>query len=140
MTARELLHWIEFYEKDEWESEDYPNSLDSYQYDQRLYVPDVGEIVEFGWFMRDGERVEELSEEEQYTNSTETDIDYERSPEYRVVDVKTHYNRSKVRKDERRLMKNRIELTTEVIVVPCGKRDGEDVNPLRMPTSEGARQ
>ena len=118
MTAHELLHWVEFYEKDEWESEDYPKALDSYQHDGQFYVPDVGEIVEFGWFTRDGERVEELSEEEHYKSNPDSGVEvgYERSPEYRVIGIKTHYNHSKVRKDSMTLLKNQLELTTEVIV------------------------
>lgn len=120
MTAEEMLHSVDFYERSEWESDEYPATIDGYQYDGRMHIPEIGELVEFGWQTRNGERVDELSEKEHYQFDPDSDVEtgYERSDEYRVIDVKTHYHRPKVRKSTRELIVNRLELTTDVIVEP----------------------
>lgn len=112
----ETLHTVDFVEQEEYETEDHPEHIASYDSYTPIPVPCVDERVTFGFFEdEDGERHQTVYRE---ADSTETDYEYVETQEYIVVDVITHYHYSERRYGDGGMIQNRNEVGTLVVVTP----------------------
>ena len=116
----ETLHDIDFHDADEYHNENVPESIYHVQASSQLPAPNIGETVSFGWFEEDGERVGRVH----YNAMNNNEADYVRSQEYTVVDVKRHYHHAIKHNDRGKVVTNRIEVGTDVLVRP--REDSEE--------------
>lgn len=111
-----LLHSLDFIREEEWLGEDYPEIEQSYSYNQEFPTPNIGEIVEFGWYEEDGEERQRLGYAEEQRSGN---IDYTRSEEFRVVEVKTHYHYLERKTDQSNSLSSmRNEVSSKIIITP----------------------
>jgi len=111
--TKDILHTLDFVEKDEYEQEKYPEYVFTTTSDVALPIPSEGELVSFGWHTENGERVERVDLHEAGRSSS--DVGYERSQTYKVVNVENHYHMAQQTADGK-LAVNRNEVGTTVII------------------------
>lgn len=113
----DLLHVLEFVEREEYITEDYPTPVESYTSGTELPVPTKGDVIDFGWWEKDGERVDEIDMED--NTSTDSDAEYTKSEQrYRAVDIDWHFHQNRTRSGPQSLATDRFEINTTVIVIP----------------------
>lgn len=114
--TNDIHHVIEFVEREEYIEEDYPTPVESYNARTKLPIPERGDIVEFGWQEKDGERVDEIHMDDDL--DPDVDTGYGRSERYEVIDIDHHYHHAKKRSGPMSLATNCIEINTTVIIAP----------------------
>lgn len=110
----EVLHTVEFIEREEYIEEEYPSSLYSVSARADIPLPRVGEVITYLWFEEGGERVDKVDIHE--SGQSSSDVEYERSQEYKVLDLDHNYHRNRQTGSDGTLTVDRIEVGTTVIV------------------------
>lgn len=109
-----ILHVIQFVEQEEYEHEEYPEYVYTATGHVTLPEPNEGDIVSFGWHTEDGERVDRVDMQD--ASRSTSDVGYERSVAYEIVGVERHYHHSRQTGQDGRLVTNRNEITTTVLM------------------------
>lgn len=128
----DTLHTIDFVERDDYLSDDYPDPVLSLTAQTRLPLPAEGDHLTLGWYEDEtGERVGTVNFRQP---SSDEPPDYITSDEYRVAARDHHYHHARHDTDDGGVITDRIEVGVTIVLAAVdddetdvGHTIGEDI-------------